>query len=314
MAAFDVLVAGELNVDLIMNKIEKFPEVGKEVLAHAMTLTLGSSSAIFASNLSTLGASVAFTGKLGRDNFGEYIISALNQKKVDTRNIIVTGAHSTGVTIILNFDEDRANVTYPGAMNHFTLQDISDTALRQSKHLHVSSLFLQEGLRRDIVNLFKKAKDFGLTTSIDPQWDPAEKWDIDLMDLLAVTDIFMPNVSELMAITGTTTLEAALDRVKAFPATTVIKNGSGGAYLWDGRSMHHQSSFLNKQVVDSIGAGDSFDAGFISAFLQRKPWSTCLELGALMGAVNTTHAGGTGAFGSIEQVKAITKTTFNFTL
>ena len=68
---FDVLVIGELNVDIILHNIDNFPEVGKEVLAQQMTLTLGSSSAIFASNISSLGASVAFLGKIGNDEFGD---------------------------------------------------------------------------------------------------------------------------------------------------------------------------------------------------------------------------------------------------
>ena len=255
---FDVLVVGEFNLDLILNQISNFPMVGKEVLANALTITLGSSSAIFASNLSTLGSSVTFTGKLGKDDFGDHIISSLQAKGVNTQNIVRTDVHSTGVTIVLNFKEDRANVTYPGAMHHLTLNDISETNLRHAKHLHVSSLFLQEGLRKDIVPLFRRAKELGLTTSIDPQWDPAEQWEIELENLLPLVDVFMPNASELMAITQTTNLDNALDTLKEFSSTSVVKNGSSGAYLWDGKALHHQPAFLNIDVVDSIGAGDHF--------------------------------------------------------
>ncbi len=79
---FDVIEVGELNVDLILNQIESFPEMGKEKLAHAMTLTLGSSSAIFASNLSSLGAKVSFIGKIGEDSFGDLILDSLITKKL----------------------------------------------------------------------------------------------------------------------------------------------------------------------------------------------------------------------------------------
>ena len=311
---FDVIVVGELNVDLIMNRIDRFPEIGKEVLADAMTLTLGSSSAIFASNLSTLGSSVTFAGKVGNDNFGDIVISSLKAKGVDTQHIIHTPSQSTGVTIVLNFQEDRANITYPGAMHLLTLKDISEKMLNGCRHLHVSSLFLQEGLKKDIVILFKKAKELGLTTSIDPQWDPSEKWDIDLKNLLPAVDVFMPNAKELMAITGSSSLEQALSEASKFQTTCVIKNGGDGAYLWDGHAMQHQPAFINKEVVDSIGAGDSFDAGFVHAFLQKKTWKACLECGALMGAVNTTRAGGTGAFENLDKVKTIAQATFNYTL
>ena len=117
---YDVIVVGELNVDLILNQIDKFPVIGKEVLATQMTLTLGSSSAIFASNLKTLGTAVTYIGKLGNDNFGDHIISGLKNKGVDTSKIIISPHYNTGATIVLNFQEDRAMVTYPGAMSYLT--------------------------------------------------------------------------------------------------------------------------------------------------------------------------------------------------
>src|SRR5688500_14588562 len=170
---FDVLVVGELNVDLILNNIEKFPVIGKEVLAHSMMLTLGSSSAIFASNLSTLGSKVVFSGMLGADDFGEYMLTSLEAKGVNTSTIVKSPKVSTGATIVLNFGEDRAMLTHQGAMSEFNLSDIPDRVFGQSKHLHVSSVFLQPALKKDIVKLYVKAKNLGLTTSLDPQWDPA---------------------------------------------------------------------------------------------------------------------------------------------
>lgn len=310
---FDVLVVGELNVDLILNTIDKFPEIGKEALAHHMTLTLGSSSAIFASNLSTLGTKVTYAGKIGLDNFGDHILSSLQTKGVDTSNIIQTPQHNTGATIVLNFSEDRAMVTYPGAMSHLTLDDISTEKLLQARHLHLSSIFLQQGIRKDIVTLFQKAKTLGLTTSIDPQWDPSETWDLDLKALLPHVDIFMPNTAELKALTGISDLHEALAYIREFGKAFVVKNGSEGAYLWDGQSLYHQRAFLNTSVVDSIGAGDSFDAGFIHKFLQQRSWQECLEFGALTGAINTTRHGGTGAFENLNMVKTIAQSTFNYT-
>lgn len=310
---FDVLVVGELNVDLILNTIDKFPEMGKEVLAQQMTLTLGSSSAIFASNLSTLGSSVTYAGKLGYDNFGEHILTSLKAKGVDTGNIIHTKTHSTGATIVLNFSEDRAMVTYPGAMSALEIADVPEEKMKQARHLHVSSVFLQPGIRKDIVSLFQRAKTLGLTTSIDPQWDPSETWDLDLNALLPFVDVFLPNAAELKALARVNDLQEALDFVRQFSGAFVVKNGSEGAYLWDGKILHHQRAFLNTKVVDSIGAGDSFDAGFIHKFLQHKPWQECLEFGALTGAVNTTRHGGTGAFEDINLVKTIAASTFNYT-
>lgn len=309
---YDVIVVGELNVDLILNQIDKFPVMGKEVLADQMTLTLGSSSAIFASNLKTLGTEVTYIGKLGHDSFGEYIITSLKNKGVDTSNIIITPNYSTGATIILNYSEDRAMVTYPGAMSQLSLEDISDEALLSAKHLHVSSIFLQEGLKADIAKLFKRAKELGLTTSLDPQWDPAEKWELNLNHLLQYVDVFIPNALEIIALTKTNDLDSAIQSIQHFNTTIIIKNGNKGASLWNGKELVHQPAFLNTEVVDSIGAGDSFDAGVVFKFIQNKPLIECVEFGALIGAINTTSHGGTGAFENIDAVKATAESTFNY--
>lgn len=311
---YDVIVVGELNIDLILNKLEKFPAIGKEMLADQMTLTLGSSSAIFASNLQTLGTSVTYIGKLGTDDFGEYILNSLQTKGVDTKNIIRTSNYNTGATIVLNFQEERAMATYPGAMSSLTIQDISEEALLSSKHLHVSSIFLQQGLKPDIIKLLKRAKELGLTTSLDPQWDPSEKWDIDLGELLKYVDVFMPNVSELKAITGISDFDIAIKSIMHSGRITVVKDGSNGAYLCKGKKMIHQPAFLNADVADSIGAGDSFNAGFIHYYIQDRTEKDCLEFGALIGAVNTTQAGGTGAFESLQQVLQTIKSNFNFSM
>lgn len=309
---FDVLVVGELNVDLILNQIDRPVAVGKEVLANAMTLTLGSSSAIFASNLRTLGSRVTFSGKLGQDDFGDHVISALRKKGVDVSNIVSSKRTSTGATIVLNYGEDRAMVTHPGAMAEFTMQDIPGSVFTQAMHMHVSSIFLQPGLKIDVVQLFAHAKAAGMSTSLDPQWDPSEEWDLDLHKLLPYVDVFMPNVKELECITG---IYDPLTAMKSLPAANivVVKNGSVGAWLQQGDDVIHQPSFLNRKVVDSIGAGDSFDAGFIHKYVQQRPLIECLEFAALTGAVNTTMPGGTTAFEDIDTVKEIARASFNYT-
>jgi sugar/nucleoside kinase (ribokinase family) len=308
---FDVVVVGELNVDLILNQIEKFPVVGKEVLARKMTLTLGSSSAIFACNVSTLGSRTVFSGKIGLDDFGEHVLASLNAKEVDTSKIVRSSDISTGATIVLNFNEDRAMVTYQGAMADFYIHEIPDEVLSQSKHLHVSSIFLQPALKKDIVKLYMKAKSFGLTTSLDPQWDPAEKWDVDFKNLLAHVDIFLPNAKELECITGIKEIATAV-RSLSTANVVVVKNGNKGACLWDGKEILDQPSFLNDEVVDSIGAGDSFNAGFVHKFIQKRPLKECLEFAALTGAINTTRAGGTAAFENLDTARTIARNSFNY--
>ena len=304
MKVFDVIVVGELNIDIIMNGINRFPEIGKEILAESLDVTLGSSSAIFASNLSSLGSRVAFLGKIGKDEFALTVLNSLQSKGVDTSNIIQSDTLKTGATLVLNFDQDRAMVTYPGAMEDLRIKDISFENIATARHLHFSSIFLQPGIRNDVPVLFKKAKSFGLTTSIDPQWDPAEKWEVDLPELLPHVDVFLPNMSEFLALTRTKTIEAGISEIMQFAPklTVVVKDGSNGAYGWNGSELIHQPALLNDEVVDCIGAGDSFNAGFIHKFTQGASLKQCLEYGTITGAVSTTRAGGTGAFVNMKLV------------
>lgn len=309
---FDVLVVGELNIDLILNNLESMPIIGKEILATSFTQTLGSSSAIFANNLSTLGAKVTFLGKVGMDSYAAQVTSALKSGGVDLSNILKSPVLKTGLTVALNFDNDRAMITYPGAMSDLKISDISDAALKSASHMHLSSIFLQDGLKPDVVELFSRAKAAGMTTSFDPQWDPKEKWDVDLSKLLPYVDIFLPNETEIKRWTSQTTVDGAINSIKGYCKVVVVKNGVKGAIMWDKTQIVRQNAYLNEKVKDAIGAGDSFNAGFISYFIQRKPLTKCLEFAALTGAVNTTAAGGTTAFKSLDDVKKVAREKFNY--
>jgi len=309
---FDVLVVGELNIDIILNEIESFPEIGKEKLANKMDTTLGSSSAIFASNLSSLGVKVAFLGKIGKDQNGDFVIDSLKDKGVDTSMIIRSQEYNTGATIVLNFLEDRANVTYPGAMDHLMLNDIKSKHLDSTRHLHFSSYFMQPGIKPDICVLFEKAKSIGLSTSMDPQWDPFEKWDLDYKSILPMVDVFLPNEVELNNITGMANIEDAFQAIQDYCNIVVVKSGNNGSTLFDKGKTFHADPFLNTSVVDAIGAGDSFNAGFISKFIESRPFAECQRYGNLMGAVSTTKAGGTTAFSDLESVMEIARTKFNY--
>ena len=308
----DVIVVGELNVDLILNRIDSFPEMGKEKLAEEMILTLGSSSAIFASNLSSLGSKVSFLGKIGRDIFGDLVINSLESKGVSSDLIIRSEELKTGATIILNYDEDRAMVTHPGAMEALTLEDISAETLTKARHLHFSSYFLQPGMKSALLDMFKMAKKIGLTTSFDAQWDPEEKWDLDLLSILPVVDVFLPNRQELLHLTQKSTIDDALNYLSPVANTIAVKLGNKGSLVFSGGDKSQKDPFLNTNVIDAIGAGDSFNAGFIHKFIQNCPLVECQEFGNLTGAVSTTAAGGITAFKDYDTVIKLAKDRFGY--
>jgi sugar/nucleoside kinase (ribokinase family) len=307
----EVIVIGELNVDIILNNMVCLPQIGKEIIAEYMEVTLGSSSAIFASNLSALGAKVAFIGKIGEDNFARVVIESLNARNVDTTHIIRSGRLNTGATVVLVYDQDRANITYPGAMYDLRLADIDFSFLSKASHMHFATCFMQPGIKDDLPELFRCAKEAGLTTSLDAQWDPEEKWELPLDNLLPHVDIFLPNMQEFRFLTRSNSLEEGIAKIGPVAHFVVVKNGSDGAYGWDGSQWFYQPAFINNNVVDTVGAGDSFDAGFIRDFIRGKPFLTCLETGALAGALNTTMAGGTGAFKDSVTIKRRSLEKFN---
>jgi sugar/nucleoside kinase (ribokinase family) len=311
----DVLAIGELNVDLILNNISGFPVVGKEIHAGDMVLTLGSSTAIFASNLSSLGLKVGFLGKTGDDSFGDLVKKSLISKNIDTSLVITEKSLSTGATIVLNYSEDRAMVTYPGAMDYLTIDDISDESLTKARHIHFSSLFFQPGIKNDIHILFKRAKDLGLSTSLDTQWDPTEKWDFDFRKILPFVDVFMPNEAEFLNIARVTDTNDALKLIGPFANNIVIKRSNRGSLLYNRHDgIIELPAYLNMDVVDAIGAGDSFNAGFIFRFVNGKPLKECLDFGNLTGALNTTAAGGTAAFASRKDIIKNIRKKFNISI
>ena len=311
MKKYDIAAIGELNVDIILNGIESEPEIGKEKFCKDMVVTLGSSTAIFAANAAALGSKVCFVGMVGRDPFGELVCTSLQAKGVDTKYLI-HGNTPTGATICMNYDEDRANLTYQGAMDVMGFSDIAPEVFAEAKHIHLSSLFMQSGLLRDIHKVLDAAAANGATVSLDTQWDPMETWKLDYRTVLPKVTVFLPNEKELQALTGTTDLKSAIGAVLPYLGSMmVVKCGSKGSLLVrkDG-SRKLLDAFLNTEVVDAIGAGDSFNSGFVSAFVKGMSPEQCQETGNLTGAVNTTAAGGTGAFTSLEAVREVCKERF----
>jgi len=255
---------------------------------------------------------VSFIGKIGNDIFGRFCKDQLEEKGVDTSMLIMSDELKTGATVILNFDEDRAMITHQGAMKNLGLSDITKEMLGMAKHLHFSSYFLQPGFKNDLDNLFKMTREAGLTTSFDVQWDPQEKWELDYKNILPYVDVFLPNEKELLKLTGKNTIEAAIDQIKNAANVAVVKLGNKGSLsVHDGKTLF-KPAFLNDKVVDAIGAGDSFNAGFIYKFIQDAPMETCQVFGNLIGAISTTAAGGTTAFTDIKTTMKIAKEKFGY--
>ena len=298
-----ILVIGELNVDLILQNYQAFPELGKEVLVGDSTLTLGSSSAICAVGLARLGEDVAFLGKVGRDVWGEFCCQRLQGERIDISRVIVDPAVKTGITTSITGAVDRALVTYLGAISELRAGEIDAAVLRGFGHLHVSSYFMQSGLRPGLQSVFQQAKAAGMSTSLDPGFDPDEKWGPGLADTLGSTDVFFPNEVELRGISGKTDLQEGLASMQNGHTTVVAKLGREGAMaLLQGRLVRVPAPLV--EPVDTTGAGDSFNAGFLHCWLAGRSVEAAMRYGAACGAISTQALGGTGCQPGEAEVEA----------
>lgn len=293
--AFDVTIAGELNLDLILYGLpaELTPE--RELLAESMSLTLGSSSAIVAHNLASLDSKVGFQSLIGEDPIGQIALQRLARSGVDTSRVRKMNSAGTGLSVILQRTGWRNILTYPGAISRLSFSDLDLNYLCNARHFHLSSYYLQSGLRRDVPELFRRLKSAGLTISLDTNDDPEGRFEGGIFEVLESVDVFLPNQREACRIAGTDNLDSAIRKLSAIVPLVVVKAGAQGAIAVN-NGKRTASSALKVDVVDPVGAGDSFDAGFLHAYLKGQSLNDCLAVGNAAGALCATRAGGTEAF------------------
>jgi sugar/nucleoside kinase (ribokinase family) len=299
-----VLVVGEVNPDLVLSGCATPPILGQEILAEDFTMTLGGAAALAAMGLARLGTAVAFVAKAGPDPWGEFCLDALRARAVDVSRVVKDPSLKTGITVAASMARDRALVTYLGAISSLGADDLEAIDLAGFAHVHVSSFFLQPRLRPACRALFARAHGAGLTTSLDPGFDPAQGWDDGLRATLPETDLFFPNEVELSAIGGSEAPEDALRRVSNGRTRVVAKLGANGCATLEGDTYLHLPAF-SVQPMDTTGAGDSFNAGFLHAWLGRRPTRDCLRLGAACGALSTLGPGGSGSQPTLAEAEAL---------
>jgi|SRR5215813_1112693 len=286
------LVIGELNVDIVATGVRSVPEMGVEILAEDCELTLGSASAIFAVGMAKLGHNTTFVGQVGNDSFGSFCVNALQLSGVSTQNVARKEELKTGVTIALSGGRDRALITYPGAIANFDARQIKMSLLQGHSHLHLTSYYLQRALQRSFPEILRRAQAESMVTSFDPNSDPRGSWSQSIKRVLRFTDVLFVNQREALKLTGVRRVEQALKKLGESVSCVVIKLGPRGAVAIRDNRICSAPGF-RVTAVDTTGAGDSFDAGFMSAYLRGAPLADCLRCGNACGALSTSQAGGT---------------------
>lgn len=296
MPRFDITIAGELNLDLILYGLPDELPPERELLADRMMLTLGGSSAILAHNLAALGSRVGFQSRIGDDDLGQMALQRLQESGADVSQVRRTpGAVKTGLTVILQRAVWRNIITYSGTIAELIWDDLDLAYLADSRHFHVSSYYLQGGLCPRVPELFRRMKEAGLTISLDTNDDPDDRWEGGLLEALSYVDVFLPNEREALKVAGVSDLETAVKKLAALVPLVVVKLGREGAMAQRGTE-RFTSPALRVEAVDPVGAGDSFDAGFLNQYVKGADLKACLAAGNLAGAFSTTRPGGTEAF------------------
>ncbi len=302
MKEFDLLVIGEINPDLILHG-DVTPVFNQtEKLIDESTLSIGSSSVIMACGAARLGLKTAFIGVVGDDVFGTFMLNAMRERDINVSHCVVDPHLSTGFSVILvKPDSDRAILTYSGSIAELTLEHIDQDIFSRARHLHLGGYFLLDKLRPTVPTLFEAAHRAGLTTSLDTNWDPADHWDV--AEVLPHCDIFLPNAREVERITDLNLAEGAKKLAGIIP-TVAVKSGAEGATAWQHEETVHACA-LSMDVVDTIGAGDSFDAGFIYGYLNNFSLNDSLAIACACGSLSTRSTGGVAAQATLQELREL---------
>jgi ribokinase len=299
---WDLLVVGDANPDLVLrgDVVPRFGQV--EQWLTAADLVLAGSAGIVAAGAARLGLRTAIAAHVGCDLFGDVVLSRLTERGVDVSLVAREPALPTGLSVILSSPEDRSILTLPGAISRQRADEVPDEVLARVRHLHVAGFFLVPELAQGTAELFRRARAAGVSTSLDTNWDPANRW-AGVDDVLPHTDVFLPNATELRALTGHDDLDRAAAAVRALGPVLAVKAGADGALGWDAAGAYRAPAAA-VDVVDTTGAGDSFVAGFLAARLAGHPFATCLSWAACAGSLSTRAAGGTGAQATAAELAA----------
>jgi sugar/nucleoside kinase (ribokinase family) len=306
----DVLTLGDLCVDLILADNDIIPEFGqKEKIFSDYSIEMGGSCSIFACQTAKLGLNTTLIGSVGADIFGELICSTLKDSGVSIERIKTDQNIRTGMSVVLNRYNDRAILTYKGSIDAVDVNDISDKILQSVRHFHVGSYFLMKKIQPYYVEILKKLKVNGATVSLDTNWDPEGKWNDGLWEIMPYIDVFFPNENEAIAITGEKDIYQAVKRLTKEVPLLVVKRGKDGAAAYTDKTSFTAKALPVETVIDTVGAGDSFDGGFIYGFLSGRTIKESLDIGCICGSLNTRKAGGVKGQPAVDELVRNKQTT-----
>jgi sugar/nucleoside kinase (ribokinase family) len=308
-AALDLLVVGEANPDVIVSAPGLEPQFGQvEQLVDSATLVAGGSGAITAMGAARLGLRVGLCAVIGDDDLGRLMTVKLTAAGVNLDHLVVSTHEPTGMSVILNRGDDRAVLTVPGTISALSPNDLAGLPNHPARHVHAASYYLMSQAYRDALpGHFARFRAAGVTTSVDPNWDPSERWHLE--QLLSETNVFLPNEAELGAITQSPILDRALSVVGEFGCDVAVKRGKRGGVSRVADTIYRAQRTPPVEFVDAVGAGDTFDAGYLAGRLLGRDVGTSLAMAVIAGSLSTSAAGGTEGQPTLDEVETWLRST-----
>lgn len=282
-----VVCLGRLYCDIIFMGLHEMPALGRERFAPDVTITAGGGAYITAAYLAAIGRPAALLSRLGTDPLSRSLTQDLETSGIDLSFIEQSNDAGPQPTVALVKDGERAFVSRrAGSSRPSTLEQA--LSARDVAHLHIAEF----ATLKDNPDVIDMARHLGLTISLDPSWDDELiRRDTNFFEICSGVDIFLPNLEEGKALTGESSDETILRNLRKHFPLVVLKRGERGAMASAG-SIHVAAAALPVDVVDTTGAGDAFNAGFLHSWLQTSDLERSVAAGIEAGALSIQSAGG----------------------
>ena len=292
---WDVYVYGDVNIDLVIPNVDKFPLAGQEDVVDIMDTFVGGGAAVFTLGIGKLGLKPVFQGTIGNDCYGDFIRKEFRAQNIDDSLLVTSQDNKTGISISFTNEKDRSFLTYRGTNDEIEISKIALDQVTKARHIHLTS-YMGRKNHQAYLKILKKIKQTGdITVSFDVGWDDSGEWYKGIYDLFPYIDLLFMNETEAVHYSGLATAEEAIvDFGKTCPLV-VAKLGKDGSIAWSNDQQYEAKAYPVK-AIDTTGAGDSFNAGFVYGFLKGKSVEACLSYANGCGALSVTALGGNTGF------------------
>ncbi len=296
-----ILVYGDANLDIFVSGKREIPAPGTEEYVAEMPLTVGGGAALVAMGLGKLNAEVSYAGVLSTDMIGQMITESMKKVGVDLSKVVYDKSVGSGISISFTSDKDRSFISYAGSIAENDIGLLTKIDLSDIGHVHITGYDAKN--HDKILSVLKYLKETaGVTVSYDVAFDETGLWNKKIVELMEYVDVFFMNEVEAMGYSGKNTIDDASKYFSNY-GNMVIKAGKSGAYYVKRGEKPVFQKANEVKTVDTTGAGDSFNAGFLWGYVNKLDDDMCLKCGNYCGGRCVTAKGGNTAFPLLEELK-----------